>query len=361
MPSRPMVRGAGTVRPDTPEIAIPKVDRMADDVLLSMDEAFDLAKAALMRLGMLETPATALARATADAEAAGKPSVGFTHLLDYLAALSEGRIDGHAEPLITSPVPALMKCDAMRGIAQAGFDIAQEELVTKARTFGLAIFASHNSYTAGELGWYAARLAGEGLVALAATNGPALLAGAGGGRPVFCTNPMAFAAPAEDGAVLLIDQASSATAFVNIREAAKKSEAIPAGWAVDAAGQPTTDPAAAMQGALLAFGGNRGANVALMVEVLSAGLTGANWSLDAPDFRSGEESPGAGLFVLAIAPQLLAEDFSTRLSAQIDRLSEEHGIHIPGLSRAKARQHAESHGITLPRELFDSISSFRRK
>ena len=64
---------------------------------------------------------------------------------------------------------------------------------------------------------------------------------------------------------------------------------------------PTTDPFAAMKGALLPFGGARGANIALMVEVLAAGLTGANWSLDASDFQAGDASPGAGLFVLALA------------------------------------------------------------
>src|SRR5690606_11951921 len=142
----------------------------------------------------------------------------------------------------------------------------------------------------------------EGLVALAATNGPALMAGSGSTRPVFCTNPLAFAAPRSDAPPLLIDQASSATAFVNIREAARRGEEIPPGWAVDREGNETTDPGKAIGGALRAFGGARGANIALMVEVLAAGVTGANWSLDAPSFTAGSQSPGSGLFVLGIEP-----------------------------------------------------------
>lgn len=333
---------------------------MTDDVILSPTEALDLARTALMRVGMAEPAAMSLARATVDAEAAGKPAVGFLHLTDYLRSLVDGRIDGRAEPLITSPVPAIMKCDAMGGVAQHGFSIAHEELTSKAKTFGIAVFASCNSYTTGELGWYAARLAQEGLVALAATNGPALLAGAGGTQAVYCTNPIAFAAPLDDGRLVLIDQASSATAFVNIREAAARGAAIPDDWALDQDGATTTDPFAAMQGALLAFGGTRGANIALMVETLAAGLTGANWSLDAPDFQSGAASPGAGLFVLALAPQLLADGFSARFAAQVERLSGEYGVHIPGLMRSRRKQEAESTGIVLPRQLFDSISSFRR-
>ena len=83
---------------------------------------------------------------------------------------------------------------------------------------------------------------------------------------------------------------------------------------MDADGGPTTDPKAALRGALLAFGGARGANIALMVEVMAAGLAGANWALDAPSFTSGDRSPGAGLLVIAITPALLAPDFPQRLS-----------------------------------------------
>ncbi len=333
---------------------------MTDDVTLSPAQALDLARAALMRVGMAEPAAAALARATLDAETAGKRKVGFLHLTDYLHSLVDGRIAGRAEPLITSPVPAIMRCDAMGGVAQHGFSLAHEELAAKARTFGIAVFALRNSYTTGELGWYAARLAEEGLVALAATNGPALMAGAGGRLPVYCTNPLAFAAPLADGRILLIDQASSAAAFVDIRAAAARGEAIPEGWALDPDGEPTTDASAAMQGALLAFGGARGANIALMVEVLAAGLTGANWSLDAPDFQAGEATPGIGLFVLALSPQLFADDFAARLSGHMQRLAGEYGVHVPGLGRRERQRHGESAGIVLPRQLFDSISSFRR-
>lgn len=333
---------------------------MADDVTLSPSKAIELARTALMRVGMAEPAAMALAQATVEAEMAGKRSVGFSHLTDYLRSLVDGRIAGKAEPLVTSPVPAILKCDAMGGVAQHGFSIAREELAAKAKIFGIAVFTVCNSYTTGELGWYAASLASEGLVAVAATNSNAVLAAAGSRHPVYGTNPLAFAAPLEDGDILLIDQASSATALVNIRDAAARGAAIPDTWAIDQDGQPTTNPFAAMQGALVAFGGSRGANIALMVEVLAAGLTGGNWSLDAADFQAGEASPGVGLFVLALSPQLFADGFSARLSRQVERLSADYAVHVPGLDRIKRQREAETAGIRLPRQLFDSISSFRR-
>ncbi|QRM56349.1 Ldh family oxidoreductase [Sinorhizobium sp. BG8] len=337
------------------------MEASAETIILPVRDAIALARSALLSAGASEAMAAVLARATIDAELVGKPSVGLRHLVVFLESLRAGRIQGHAEPLITSPVPALMKCDSGGGISQLGFEIAFDELVTKARTFGLVIFTSHNGYTTGELGWYTARLADAGLAALAACNGPAMLATPASRRPVFCSNPLAFAAPRANGPPLVIDQASSATAFANIAEAAEREEAIPPGWAVDESGEPTTDARAAIRGALLAFGGSRGANIALMVEILAAGIGGANWSLDAPDFRSGERSPGAGLFILAIAPQLLAGDFESRLGTHLDRLSDEYGVHVPGAGRLAAREKAEREGISLPRQLFDSISSFRHR
>lgn len=202
------------------------------------------------------------------------------------------------------------------------------------------------------------RLAEQGLVAIAATNGPALLAGSGTTKPVFCTNPLAFAAPRAGSPPLLIDQASSATAFVNVRTAAEKGENLPDGWALGPDGLPTTDPVAAMHGALLAFGGTKGANVALMVEVLAAGLTGANWSLDAASISAGNESPGSGLFVVALTSAVFGGGFGERLEVQLRRLHEEYGLHVPGEARARSRQRAMVEGLQLDAVLVNRVERF---
>jgi (2R)-3-sulfolactate dehydrogenase (NADP+) len=172
---------------------------------LTLAEATDLAARACRAAGASDEAAQSLARATVSADAHGKGSIGFAHLLDYLAALREGRIDGGAEPIVTSPAPAAFHSDAQGGIAQLGFDRVFDELRARAETFGLALFAQGRSYTTGELGYYPRRLAEAGLVALAATSGPALMTVAGAKTPVYCTNPIAFAAPLENGPPLLID------------------------------------------------------------------------------------------------------------------------------------------------------------
>ncbi|WP_428425673.1 Ldh family oxidoreductase [Pararhizobium sp.] len=331
-----------------------------DMVTVSLSDAYDLAVAALTGAGASAAMAASLARATVDADARGSSAVGFAHLVDYLESLHAGRINGSAEPKRTDPAPALIRIDADGGIAQLGFDRALDDLVGKTKSFGIALLAQFNSYTSGELGDYVLRLAQHGLLAIAAANGPALVAGSGGSKPVYCTNPLAFAAPRSNGAPLLIDQSSSTTAFVNMRKAAERGEPIPQGWAIDATGQPTTDAAAAIRGAMLAFGGSRGANIALMVEVLAAGLGGAKWSLDVPDFAGGSASPGSGLTVIAVAPSLLGEGFEDRLDAQLTRLSTGYGIHIPGAAKYASLMQARRDGIRLPSALVRRISAFAK-
>jgi (2R)-3-sulfolactate dehydrogenase (NADP+) len=334
---------------------------MADTIRLDLAEAISLCERAALAAGASEEAAGALARSVVAAEAKGVKAVGLSHLLDYLEGLESGRIDGHAEPVITRPSLAIHVSDARSGLAHTGFDRVFDELAKSARLFGVAIFSQRNAFTCGELGYFTGRLAGEGLISFAATNGPALLAGAGGTKPVYCTNPMSFAAPVEGGAPLVIDQSSSATAFVSIRKAAEEGREIPEGWALDAQGKPTTDPAAAMKGALLAFGGNRGANIALMVEVLAAGLSGANWSLDAPSFSQGHESPGTGLFVLVIDPKLIDPDFPARLKAQLERLGSEYRVHIPGVARGRAGTLAKALGVDIPAETARRIAAYAER
>lgn len=330
-------------------------------VTLSVADAEALCVEALRAAGASAPAAASLARATVAAETGGQASVGLAHLLDYLDALEAGRIDGDAVPVLTRPTPCIILSDAGGGIAHLGFDRAMKDLATAAGTYGVAIFSQRNAYTCGALGYFAGRLAEAGLVALAATNGPALLAGAGTTRPVFCTNPLAFAAPRAGGPPLLIDQSSSATAFVNVRAAAQRGESIPEGWALGADQLPTTDPNEAMRGALLAFGGTRGANVALMVEVMSAGLSGANWSLDAPPIGEGRVSPGSGLFVLAIAPGLFGAGFEERLGAQLDRLAGHYGLHVPGRSKEAARRTAFDSGLRIPGHLHADLLERARR
>lgn len=297
---------------------------------ISIRDGRRLAYDACLGAGASPAMANALADATLSAACSGRPGMGFPHFLDYLHSIRDGRIAGKAHPRFDHVLPAVIHADADGGIAQLGFDQIYDDFTNRVRTFGVAVFTQKNSYTAGELGYYVRRLAQDGLLSIAGSNGPALMAAAEGGSRVYCTNPLAFGAPLPSPLPpLVIDQATSATAFVNIARAAGENRTIPHGWAVDETGALTTDPARAVLGALLPFGGYKGANIALLVEVLSAGLSGAAWSLDSPDFRTGNQTPAAGMTIVAISPVAADPDFAERVAAQFERLRAM-GVHIPG-------------------------------
>lgn len=322
---------------------------------ISTAELHHLCMATAKAAGASRPVAKSLADATVTAEAEGQAIVGVAHFFDYIDAFRAGRIDPKAVPVLTRVKPAVFHSDARGGIAQLGFDRAFPRFAKAAKTHGIALFTQSNAWTCGSLGYHAERLAGEGLVAFAATNASAMIAGSGATKPVYGTNPMAFAAPVEGGPLLLIDQSSSATAFVNLREAARQGRQIPDGWAVDRDGKPTTDPKAAMDGALLAFGGARGGNIALMVEVMAAGLTGGNWSLDAPPPFDGSENSAVGLSIIAIDPTVITPDFSKRLGRHLQRLAKEFGVHVPGKAKANARAKAYNEGVVVDTVLLERL------
>jgi LDH2 family malate/lactate/ureidoglycolate dehydrogenase len=330
---------------------------LSEPVVISREDAHRLARRACLATGASEATATSLADATVSAELHGHSNVGFPHLVDYLSSFVEGRINPAAEPTLTRLFPAFISGDANHGIAQLGFDQAFEELVTAARTYGIAIFCQKNSYPVGELGFYTRRLAERGLVAIAVSNADAMLASGRGGRAVFGTNPFSLGFPlAPRRPPVVIDQASSVTAFVNIVKAANAGEQIPVGWAVDADGNDAIDPCKALTGAMLPFGGPKGGNVALMVELLAAGLQGGAWSLDIPSFTSGDQLATANLTIIAIAREDADGSDLQSVTSQIERLRSL-GVYIPGL-RGPERSDAFEQTVTIPASVHAAIASY---
>lgn len=325
---------------------------MPDEILLDRKDAEALAIRACLAAGASELTARSLVNATLSAALYGSPSVGFPHLIDYLHSLKEGRVNGDPQPVFERPFPAFFASDADRGIAQVGFDLALEDFVATVNNFGVGVFTQKNSYTTGELGYYVRRLAEHGLISIAATNANAMMAPIPGGSPVYSTNPLAFGCPLGDSMPpVVIDQSSSATAYVNIVAAAAQQRPIPEGWAVDREGRATLDADEALTGALLPFGGRKGANIALMVEMLAAGLSGGSWSLDAADFMSGTRSPAVGLTLIAMLPGRPADQRVARASAQIGRL-QGLGVYVPGTSK----QPPSTEWVSLSRDTFEAIS-----
>ncbi len=325
---------------------------------LDIPAAQRLGELALTACGASPATAPSVVRSCVIPEAEGLHSAGLAHLVEYCQALKEGRVNGSAEPEFTRPTPVLFNSDARGGFPHPAFDLDFDAFNSAVLEYGIGLLTVSHGFSCGALGYFAGRLAEQGLVALAATNASAMLAASGSTRAVFSTNPLAFAAPRTNHAPLLIDQSSSHSAFVNIQAAAREGREIPPGWALDLNGRPTTDPGAAMEGVLLAFGGARGANIALMVEILAAGLSASNWSLDAPTFNTGHACPGVGLCITGINPALLDADFARRCDSYLERIESEYGAYIPGTRRAANRGHCETHGLQVAAEVVRQLEHY---
>lgn len=315
------------------------------------DDLTEMCREALLSVGVVTQDARVLAEATVEAEAVGNRAVGVAHLFDYLDGYRKGRISTAEQPVVHRAAPAAIDVDARGGIAQVAFTEALDDLQEAVRECGIAALWIRSSFTCGELGYYVRRLAESGdITAFAGANSPALMSLGGAGRPILGTNPLAYGIPRPGRQPVVIDQASSATAFVNIRRAAEAGETIPAGWAVGPEGESTQDPRAALEGTLLPFGGHRGGNVALLVEMLAT-LSGAAFSLDAAPFDSGSTSPGIGVFVLGISSANFAGSVQ-RLSEHLEHLRHDQHVRLPALELDEAPT-----SIEVDAELLDRLKN----
>ena len=308
---------------------------------IGWDRLASLCSTAITTAGGDEHTAAALTDAVIAAERRGNSIVGVAHLFDYLDALRAGRLNGRARPIVRQDRASVIAVSADDGVAQLAFGAALADFTAAARANGVAVLSVSDAFTVGELGYYTSEVADRGLIALAGANSPAVMSLYGAPAALTGTNPFSFALPAQP-TPRLIDQASSAAAWVKIREAASAGEPIPEGWALDADGAATTDASAALLGPLLPFGGVKGSNIAVVIELLSV-LSGAAFSMDAPDFASGADSPGVGLFLLALDPAAFASDYLQRVEAHFERLRVQFGIdfgrHLPPVQRMRLAEH----------------------
>lgn len=316
-----------------------------------------LALHALTGAGAAPHQAAPVARSIRRAEEDGIGPVGLGYLPTYLAHLRSGRVRGDALPLVERPRAGVVQVDAAHGFAHPAFDAGLPALVEAARANGVAAMAITRSYSIGVLGHPVEDIANEGLVALAMTNSPPNMAVWGGRRKQFGTNPIAFAVPRAP-APLVVDMATTVVTKVALAARAAAGEPIPEGWALDAEGRPTADAQAAMAGAMLPFGGTKGANVALLVEIFAAVLTGAALSRDVQPYAAVEgPPPGVGQFFLACDPAAFAPGFAERLAALVAGITAEAGLRLPGDRRLASRAAAAKHGIAVPPDLLARIEA----
>lgn len=289
---------------------------------LDVDDLCSTASTLLERGGVPAGTATLVARSLVDADRAGIYSHGLLRLPLYLKAVHAGGIDPTSEPQVVRRHGAVTVLDGAGCFGQRTMQLAVETAAEAARTHGIATVAVQGSTHYGAGRFWVQQLTSQGLAGvLTSTTGPSATP-FGGSRAILGTNPLTIGLPST-GAPLMVDMATTAGAYGKVVAARNEGTPIPAGWAVDATGTPTTDPASVLEGgALLPFGGHKGSGIAVLVEGLSAALTTASFAFRTVDIWH-DASSRMNTGHLLIAMDLAAFGDADPIRAKVAELQDE--------------------------------------
>ncbi|MFP4359574.1 MAG: Ldh family oxidoreductase [Alphaproteobacteria bacterium] len=324
-----------------------------DTVTLTLDEVDRLARRCLELAGADDRNAAAVARVITRAERDRAVSHGLFRLPGYCASLKSGKVDGAARPEVRQLAPSVVQVDGRDGFAPLALEAGRAPLIDRARAQGVAALALVRIFHFQALWAEIEPLCEAGLVALACTAYKPVVAPAGARAAFFGTNPLAFGWPRGDRQPMIVDMATAAMARGEIQVAARDGHAVPPGAGLDRAGRPTTDPAAILNGGVqLPFGGYKGSAIAMMVELLAAGLIGERFSFEAgeQDVEDGGPARG-GEFILALDPAAFGDGNAWLAHAEsfFDRFKTlAGGPRLPADRRYAARAETPARGVEVP-------------
>ena len=322
------------------------------------DELTRLAARALERAGANAAMADATAKALVAADAQGLASHGVSRVPQYAAHLRLGRVDGSATARVAAAKGGAVLVDAGDGLAFPACALAVAEAVARAREHGVALAGVTNSHHFGVASYHLAPVAEARMVGLAFGNSPSAMPAWGGKRAIFGTNPIAAVFPRRGNPPIVVDLSLSEVARGKLMVAAREGKPIPLGWALDKAGNPTTDPNQGLDGMMLPAGGVKGAMLALVVELLCCALTGAHLGFEADSFfADAGNRPKIGQAFIVVDPGALAgeEVYAERVETLAATMLQDAGVRLPGDRRKRLADRAAVEGIEIPERLLGEL------
>lgn len=327
---------------------------------VSLDALAEVCVQTLIAVGMSAGDAGTTAETFVRSEAEGAVGHGIGRLPILVDRIRAGLVDPRAGLEVIGEGPAVLAADGHHGVGQVLAVQAMERARDKAARTGVGLVTVRNSSHFGRAGHPAALAAAHGFIGIAASNASPRVVPGPGVRPVLGNNPWAVAVPSS-GAPIVIDMANSVVAAGRLRSSLAAGEKIPLGWATDADGAPTTDPAAGLAGSLLAFGGYKGWAVSLVIDLLTGVLSGGEFGsgVSAVDDMTREQRSCHVFMVIdpALFP-LGTEGFgraAAELAAAIDGSGD--GARVPGARSAELLARHRRDGLPLREQ---SLSALRR-
>lgn len=304
--------------------------------LLDLGEARHLTELALTVAGASRPNAGCIARHLVAAELAGHPSHGLRLVPRYCELAGSDGYKLGAVPRVVDVRGALSVVDAGGGLGFMALEVAVDSAAKSALEFGVAACSVVRCGHAGRAGAWAERAVTNGCVAivlLAGSDPPFVMAAGPGSVASLHTNPIAIGVPAA-GPPLILDMATSLVAEGKVAIAASRGTRLPAGAIVDSDGQITADPSKFYAGgALLPFAGHKGFGLAAIVEALSMSLTGA----DATDNRPAEGALVICMNAAGFRPESEVKASVEELRDRLHASGRERDVFAPGEPEAFSR------------------------
>ena len=327
-------------------------------VSLTLDEINNLAKKTLLANGCDDDTASILSELITNAERDGSLSHGLFRLPAYVSGLKSGKINGKGKPEIKKISPSVIKVAGNNCLAPVVLNKSLPELSKAAKENGVAVLAINNSHHMAAMWPETEKLAEDGLVAFACTSYKPAVAPAGAIKPLFGTNPISFAWPRKNNTPVVYDMATSTMAMGEVQVAARDGHKVPFGTGLNKDGEKTDDPnQIANGGVLLTFGDYKGSAIAMMIELLAAGLVGDLFSFEAKEVDNNDGGPArGGEFIMALSPELIAgKNWNEHAEKFFEQMTSLDGVRLPGQRRHTNREDKGPRNINS--ELIEKIKS----
>lgn len=337
---------------------------MDEIVLIEVEALRDVSNAALAAAGVPRAKAEAVTRILVEGDMLGLGTHGVLRLLNYIERIRLGGIAPDPGVRVDRRAPSLAIVDGANALGPVVGMRGLETAMALAAETGIAWVGCRNSNHFGALAPYALRACEAGFVSVMGTGASTTMPPWGGAEARIGNNPISIAAPCPDEPHFILDMAMSVAARGKIREAERKGTAIPEGWAVDAQGRPTIDPAEALAGFLVPFGAHKGSGLSQAVDLLSGVLSGSRFLTGVSSWvDKPAEAQGIGHFFLLVDPARMtgraAYDEAMREFREIiigtPPADPENPVQFPGQREQARRAAALREGIPMRKELLERL------
>lgn len=284
-------------------------------------EALEVATAAFTAHGISAADAELTAEVLVSANARDKHSHGLLRLPRFVRGIEHGNVDPDGAISVVAERGGTAAISGGSQLAPVVASHAIAEAMDRATECGIGAVGVHDSNHLGMLGYYTDELARAGYVGIGMTNTEPAMPPHGGAEPVLGTNPIAVGLPTDPA--FNLDMSTSAIARGTVEREKEAGGSLPEGVALDADGNPTTDPAAVLEGTILPFGGPKGSGLAIAVEVLAGTLVSAATGTDVTGTYHTEDPCTKGDLFVALDPEAMGvPDFTERASAFLTDLKD---------------------------------------